>query len=98
MPPPTLSSTLVATSTAQTPSVGGSGVHRRIQSGLKRVASSGTDLALSSCGGALDFSCVRVDPCVDLVLKRFVLSLRTSEAQISANQAELQRLKFTEDR
>ena len=99
VPPPTLPATMAATPAAQTPALGSTTIHRRVQSGLKRVSSGNLEaVASSSFPGALDFSRVRIDPSVDLVLKRFNRSLRSSEAQISANQAELQRLKFTEDR
>ncbi|VDM31838.1 unnamed protein product [Hydatigera taeniaeformis] len=65
---------------------------RRSQAILKRPTS-------GSGGGsnAADLSCAHIDPCVDLVLSRFLRSLRSSEAQVAANQAELQRSKFTED-
>ncbi|VDN99081.1 unnamed protein product [Rodentolepis nana] len=45
-----------------------------------------------------DFTQIPVDPSVELVLSRFLHSLRSSEAQIASNRAELQRCKFTEDR
>lgn len=76
---------------------------RRSQAVLKRPtsdSSSGNNGGVETyySGGAADLSCVRIDPCVDLVLSRFLRSLRSSEVQVAANQAELQRSKFTEDR
>nr|VZI25765.1 unnamed protein product [Spirometra erinaceieuropaei] len=44
-----------------------------------------------------DFACVRLDPSVELILSRIKRSLRASEAQITSNQTELQRSKFTQD-
>ncbi|VDL95127.1 unnamed protein product, partial [Schistocephalus solidus] len=44
-----------------------------------------------------DFARVRLDPSVELILSRIKRSLRASEAQITANQTELQRFKFTQD-
>ncbi|KAL5967957.1 Pre-mRNA-splicing regulator female-lethal 2 D [Taenia solium] len=75
---------------------------RRGQAILKRPtsgSSSGNNGGVETyySGGSGDLSCVRIDPCVDLVLSRFLRSLRSSEAQVAANQAELQRSKFTED-
>lgn len=44
-----------------------------------------------------DLTQIPVDPAMELVFSRFLHSLRSSEAQIASNRAELQRCKFTED-
>ncbi|KAM3182680.1 hypothetical protein ACTXT7_011825 [Hymenolepis weldensis] len=51
----------------------------------------------SSISTSTDFTQIPVDPAVELVLNRFLQSLRSSETQIASNRAELQRCKFTED-
>ncbi|VDD76644.1 unnamed protein product [Mesocestoides corti] len=91
VPPPALP---VAPATAST-----SGRIRGLLSpstALKR-ASTNNNIDLCSSASESSLSHVRVDPSIDLILSRFLKSLKSSEAQISTNQAELQRLKFTED-
>ncbi|KAL5103831.1 Pre-mRNA-splicing regulator female-lethal 2 D [Taenia crassiceps] len=83
VPPPALPATMTTVSGL-----------RRNQTVLKRPTSGSSS---GNNGGTTDLSCVRIDPCVNLVLSRFLSSLRSSEAQVAANQAELQRSKFTED-
>ncbi|CDS43415.1 Pre mRNA splicing regulator female lethal2D [Echinococcus multilocularis] len=91
VPPPAIPITMTTTSSL-----------RRGQASLKRPtsgSSSGNNGSVETCysSGTAGLSCVRIDPCVNLVLSRFLRSLRSSEAQVAANQAELQRSKFTED-
>ncbi|BHF83118.1 hypothetical protein SprV_0802626000 [Sparganum proliferum] len=57
------------------------------------------DPARSDSGGNAEdgFACVRLDPSVELILSRIKRSLRAADAQITSNQTELQRSKFTQD-